>query len=312
MTWANVRSSTPQHETTESSEMSSWGPSWTSFSTVPTSYITDRQKALLRRAGYDFQDSARWIPYNVSVAKLSDSEEESGAWSGVSAGPGLYYWSDPNTKHTNATLKIVPAKCIYSYDYYAAEALAQWLAGYFNGTVHEAPSAVGVTVGGAPSTSGPAALLLNMYKSGNISFKSIEATFDNMTTSLTTYIRQNSAGVLTSPATGTVTHNETCVRIRWAWLTFPAALTVLMFVFFAAMVHHTSQTGTKVRSHNFKSNALPLVYHGLDASEPSDLSNRAWTTMSEIDGDAKVKYVALASTEKGWRFVEMYQGRKCG
>ena len=133
-----------------------------------------------------------------------------------------------------------------------------------------------------------------------------------MTTSLNTYIRQNSAGVLTGPAIGTVTHNETCVRIRWAWLIFPAALTVLMFVFFAAMVHHTSRTATKVRSHNFKNNALPLVYHGLDASEPNDLSDRGWMTMSEIDGDAKDKYVTLSSTEKGWRLVEMYRGKKGG
>ena len=55
---------------------------------------------------------------------------------------------------------------------------------------------------------------------------------------------------------------------------------------------------------------LDVVYHGLEASERTELSDRAWTTVSEIDGDAKDKYVTLSSTEKGWRFVEMYQGRK--
>ena len=282
--------------------MSAWGPAWGSFSSVDMACINDEQKSLLRRAGYDFQDTTRWLPYNVSVY-APNSEQDPTTLSGLSAGSGLYYWSDPNLAYTNATQKIVPAKCIYSYDGSAAEALTEWLAGYFNGTVHQAPGAINVEVGGTITTSGSAALLLNMYDSGNISFKSIEATFHNMTTSLTTYIRQNSAGVLTDPAVGTVTHNETCVRIRWAWLTFPAALAVFMLIFFAAMVHHTSRTGTKVRSHDFKSNALPLVYHGLEASQRTDVSDKTWTTMSEIDGDAKHTYVTLSSTGQGWRFV---------
>ena len=232
-------------------------------------------------------------------------------WIGPSAGPGLAYSSDPSLNYTNATQSIVPAQCIYSYDSGSARALIEWLADYFNGTVHSAPGASFVTVGGStPTTAGPSALLMNLYDFGNVTLNSIESTFANITDSITTYLRQNSAGALHGPAIGIVTHNQTCVRIQWAWLTFPAALAIMVLVFFAAMVHGTSQTGTKVRSHDFKSNALPLVYHGLKYNDRKDVPDSGWKTMSQIDRDAKDKFVTLSSTEKGWRFVEMDRGRK--
>ena len=289
--------------------MSAWGGGYTTFNSVDMQCITEAQKTLLRREGYNFDSKTRWLPYNVSV---TPSETAAGTVvEGPSAGHGLTYYSDDYTRnYTDATLSIVPAKCIYTYDGSAARSLVSWLADYFNGTVISAPGGTGVNVDGKATTSGPAALLLNLYDSGNVTLNSMSRTFGNMTDSITTYLRQNGGGPFDGPATGVVTHNETCVRIRWAWLTFPAALAVMVLVFFAAMVYGTSQAGLEARRHDFKSSALPLVYHGLDADAQEDLARGRWENMSQIDRDAKEKPVMLRFTEKGWRFVEMHRGMK--
>ena len=135
-------------------------------------------------------------------------------------------------------------------------------------------------------------------------------TFANIPDSITTYLRQNGAGPFDGPAIGVVTHNETCVRIRWAWLTFPAVLAVMVLVSFAAMVYRTSRPGSDARRHDFKSNALPLIYHGLDSDAQEDHPRGRRGNMSQIDRDAKNKLVVLSFTEKAWRFVEMHGGMK--
>ena len=266
------------------------------------SCVTTAQKSLLLEAGYKFEYTTRWLAYNISVAAIDPSND----WGGASAGPGLAYFSDPALNYTNATQAIVPARCIYSYNAASARALVEWLGDYFNGTVHNAPEALFVTVNGEiPITSGSAALLSNLYDFGNVTLSSIDATFANITGSITTFIRQNSAGTLTGPAVGVATLNETCVWIRWGWLTFPAALTVMMLVFFVAMVGGTRRTGREVNNHDFKSSVLPLMFRGLNRDDQEDLSGGRMGTISQMDRDARSMLVALSLTDRGWRFVEV-------
>ena len=77
--------------------MFSWGPSWTTFSSCPhvlyhghTEDSSPRSRVPI--SGHSTLDSVQ----RLRRSALSASEEGSGAWSGVSAGPGLYYSSDPD------------------------------------------------------------------------------------------------------------------------------------------------------------------------------------------------------------------------
>ena len=271
------------------------------------SCVTPAQKSLLREAGYEFDDATRWLQYNVSVQSKAQAITYGDWWYGPPAGDGLAFFSDPALNYTNATQAIVPARCIYTYDQGSANAIVEWLGDYFNGTVFSAPEALFVSIDGGQTSviTGSAALLTNLYDFGNVTLSSINATFANITDSITTYIRQNSAGVLVDPAIGVATNTETCVHIRWGWLAFPAALAILMLVFFVALVHGTRRCGLEASNHDFKSDLLPLLFRGLYDDKQEDMRNGAMGTMAQMERDARSMLVELGLTERGWRLVEV-------
>lgn len=272
--------------------------------------VTDAQKALLRGLGYKFQDTTRWLAYNVSVVTIGPGQGN--IHGGAPAGPGLAYFSDYSLNYTNVTQSIVPPQCIYSYDWLSANALAKWLAGYFDGAVEVAPAAGLFTTGldeHASLTTASSALLLELYDGGRASLLRTSEIFTNITYSITTYIRQNGITHLSSPAVGLATHNETCVRIQWAWLTFPAGLVIMTLFFFVAMISGTRRTGHEVNNHDFKGSVLPLMFHGLYEDGPDSFGGTIGT-LGQMSRDAKHVLVALSPTDRGWRFTEMNREKR--
>ncbi len=103
------------------------------------------------------------------------------------------------------------------------------------------------------------------------------------------------------PAIGYVTSNETCVRVRWGWLVFPAALVALMIVFFIGMLLETRRG--EERDRNWKSSPMALMYHGLDHDTLIEHEHSDTSRVEDLTDDAKELHVRLIRTDKGWKFV---------
>lgn len=102
--------------------------------------------------------------------------------------------------------------------------------------------------------------LLQVYDYGSVSLESLNSTFQNISQSITTYMRERGNANHSEPVRGIVLHGQTCLEVRWGWLALPAALVVLTLLFFIAMIIQTRPTGN--RAQIWKSSPLALMYHG--------------------------------------------------
>ena len=258
-----------------------WGyPSMNSFLSymLDTECINPDELTMLSKGGYNIDPQQRWLGYNVTfdVWNLtSNTFPESMAFRG----------------------------CIYGWDEIFTQSLSYWFGGAFTGfvtgpwNVPEAP--LGQFDGLQP--------LQTIYNYGNVSFESVAQTFENISISLTNWMRQNGVTNYSIPAVGFATQDRTCVAIRWAWLIYPAALVVLNLCFFVLMVVQTWPSSTSSKRQNnpgiFKTNPLPLLYHGLWHSE--------WTVHDRYDNTtdtADLKAMKELATETRVKFNSSLDG----
>jgi hypothetical protein len=86
--------------------------------------------------------------------------------------------------------------------------------------------------------SGPQSLQA-LYDNGNTSYVIIEEAFENMSESLTNYMRLNGQVNQSVTVTGQVLHYATCLNVQWGWIALPAVVVLgtcalLAFTMFAA------------------------------------------------------------------------------
>ena len=112
---------------------------------------------------------------------------------------------------------------------------------------------------------------MQVYDYGNVSLESLNSTFQNISQSITTYMRETGNANHSEPAGGNVLRGETCLEVHWGWLALPAALVVLTLLFFIVMIIQTRPTGN--RAQIWKSSPLALIYHG-KLRLPSSLLHR--------------------------------------
>ena len=96
---------------------------------------------------------------------------------------------------------------------------------------------------------------------------------------------------------GEALKTETCVQVRWAWVSFPASLVALTIVFLATTVWKFR--GKTNRHRAWKSSSLAVLFGGLD----EDVRERIGTLgkKSELEKSAKETEVVLLMTDDGWR-----------
>ena len=185
----------------------------------------------------------------------------------------------------------VPVRCIYTIDLNAYRSVTSTLLFRFSGSLDD-PSVEGNTISSDH--------LLALYLASS-SLESTSAFFANISASLTTYVRQYAYAGLSPPATGTVSVGTTCVRVQWGWVGYAGATTLLLLVFFVAMVVHTRRAQV-APYHDFKSSALTLLYHGLEGESLDEAisigqRNSEW----QLDEMAKGMAVQLVHTDMGWK-----------
>ncbi|KAM7212003.1 Protein of unknown function (DUF3176) domain containing protein [Rhypophila decipiens] len=111
---------------------------------------------------------------------------------------------------------------------------------------------------------------------GNISVASMQAITDNMLKTMSTSLRNTKTTpdgsflpLANYPVLGGKAYkNDTCVRIEWIWLVFPAALNlmtvILMFMLLRTHALSKRHQGDPLTQHDYKTAVVPLLLHGFD------------------------------------------------
>jgi hypothetical protein len=101
-------------------------------------------------------------------------------------------------------------------------------------------------------------------------------------------------------AHGSAVQTDTCIRIRWGWLSFPTSLVFFTIVFLAATIWKTKKSDHLTRQHgHWKSSSLALLFGGLE----DDLRHgtRELEKRSDMDESARILRVSLSPGDDGWR-----------
>lgn len=234
-------------------------------SLLNTTCLTKNETDFLEGLGYLLTSNQKWIFYNLTG--FGGSLEPPSAW------------KTNDTMLIDFERAVQQRGCLYAVDFVFYNSLPAYLAASWDGTL-AGQRGVGK---GMLFFEGPQ-ILQTLYNYGDFSFKRTQSLFENVTESLTSYMRNNpgvsvsanstSAPVFgapqpdpmnfTTPAKGTVFYKRTCLVVRWPWMALPAALVVVTLSFFAFVLADQQRATHKVRS--WMSSPLPLLSFGLDAN----------------------------------------------
>ncbi|KAF2683665.1 hypothetical protein K458DRAFT_431890 [Lentithecium fluviatile CBS 122367] len=292
-----------EHEAFDLERPNSVGDFEGAYSAADLECLNQAQRDQLKLLGYRWNTTARFIPYRVSV--MSGTKEV--PW----FSPDNYCedtlspcgTDTPALPTTSTNITDVPAHCIYTMNQDAQLSLWTYLFHKFNSTLDDLENA-------DVSLHQDHLLALYLAGSGNGSLSEISSLFSNISHSLTTYIRRNGYEPLQDPAFGEVSVATTCVRVQWAWVGYAGMTTLLLLVFFIAIVVH-SRAGQDEPHHDFKSSALTLLYHGLDR-ESLDQAVGKSNREEDLHGMAKGVMVKLVDTEQGWKLRIVEPGEAKG
>lgn len=264
----------------------------------------------LRDLGYVFKDDIRWLQYNVSANPyVSDADPDCySTWYNMSissfqteAGKekGFYEGTGTNWTLSENGLRIVPQKCMYQALALVWNSMEYYFEQYFTGNVTDSFYNSGVWGSMIP---------LTVYEAGakdknkNGSLEQVQDLMQNITDSMTTYMRWHGNTNMSEPVIGIAEHNTICVHVRWGWLAYDAGFVILLLLFFLAMAFDTrlvKALSTNVR-HNFKSSALANLFHGFDKLSQEELEHiGSSNAVKELEDAAKERLVTLRLTEHG-------------
>lgn len=168
----------------------------------------------------------------------------------------------PLLNTTDLPLDIIPAQCIYGMEYWGTSSISDYLTDYLSGSI--SPGANGVSADGPPQ-------IRALFNDTNASFQSINDTFHSIAEGLTLRMRQyQSPGYLpvAKAVQGVVVDYHTCVRVRWAYLAFPASIVLFTVIFLVAMISLTRHSTMGAVAADWKSSPLPAMLNGLTMSSP--------------------------------------------
>ena len=230
----------------------------------------------LTNTGYDLRGKS-WVPNNTTTP----------------------YQDGFNTNNTNISISY---DCIYGFAPVATQNLDLFLNTWLSGQlVYASPV----------SRTGPA-VLQAIYNSENLTFERLNETWRNMSDSITNYMREHGAGdsgagfSYSTPALGEVHTEQSCIRVQWLFILYPAVLVVLALIFFVAMLFETSHGDSGRTDLDWKSSPLALIFHGLDhdtARQTDERFSLLWTR--DMEDVAKEMAVRLSQSDSGWKLVRV-------
>ncbi|KAK8074385.1 hypothetical protein PG997_009048 [Apiospora hydei] len=197
----------------------------------------------------------------------------------------------PLLNETRLPLDIIPGECLYSMSYTSVSGITSHLRTYFGGAI--SPGANGHSSDGPPQ-------LRAMYNDTYASFDSVNQTFHSIAEGITQRIRRYGEPLTlpaAQPALGLVFEQKTCVRVRWPYLAFPAAVAFLTTAFLCAVMGKAALGSAGMVAVGWKSSPLPMLFHGLakDVPVPVDTNGDAGltTSLKEMEQTARITTARL-------------------
>ena len=145
-----------------------------------------------------------------------------------------------------------------------------------------------------PSTGVGNITAMNIWRNGSIDLMSINGFMQNLTDMMTVPIRQRGIEGPKVWAQGQVIVMSSCVDVRWAWLSYSAALVGLALAFQILLV---LQSPEGVLDKAWKSSCLPILFCSLDDSLGQQI--RYKKTKNEMEKVAESAWAQLVQTREG-------------
>jgi hypothetical protein len=183
--------------------------------------------------------------------------------------------------------------CVWSIDSSSVGALWDTLRQMFH------KQYIGRGISGEAITTGEL-WLKSLWHNGTASLSTAEQYTAQLARALTIHTRQrfSSQDRDLGFAHGSAVKTETCIQIRWGWISFPISLVLFTMVFLAATIWQTKKRDHVTRQHgHWKSSSLALLFGGLE----DDLRHgtRALEKRSDMEESARLLKVSLSPGDDG-------------
>ncbi|MCJ1241670.1 hypothetical protein MMC14_009676 [Varicellaria rhodocarpa] len=212
-------------------------------------------------------------------------------------------WDDTYINDTELQEQFNDSIAIPIHCYYEAPPWREYFSDSISGTLMSGDLREG---GFTPDNHG-SSVLYELYSNRSISIDSVTAALENFTSVVSNYLRTVDDLLLNTAFESSWNHpvvseaftQQTCIYVRWQWLTLPIALLVATLIFFGALVvQNAGERGYGV----WKSSQNALLWHGLEGlaeQEAPDLE-----TLKEMDRRAKELTVQLGRSNRGWKLIQ--------
>jgi hypothetical protein len=207
-------------------------------------------------------------------------------------------WQPSSSTKDPVVLEWYAQDCVWTMDYVAALALKTELYNFF--AQKRLVAMYGIST--ARASYGDL-WIKSLFHNGTANMSTVEMFVGQLARSMTAYTRQNPMRDLRlGYVYGDAIRTEACVRVRWAWISFPASLVLLSICFLAVTMWRTRMAGLKTLGKGaWKSSSLAVLFAGLDERDRQEYGRL--NKKSEMLSAAEENKVALARTEDGWRLT---------
>lgn len=229
-----------------------WGTSWEPgyFGVLDTHCVSAQQATFLTARGYELNNATRWIPFNGDLSSDDSSDER-----------------DSNDWLSNLK-PLLQQKCVYQMSRFFMNKVGYGndmgpfvrnpTASHFIGTVQGLMWDRTKSDERVVNTFAGPEVLQHIYNYGRVDFERIQSVFQNLSDSLTTFVRTHGNASYSEPVKGQVQHYAICLGIQWPWIALPATLAVLTILFLILVVESTGRHGTPL----WKASPLPWILGG--------------------------------------------------
>jgi hypothetical protein len=249
---------------------------------------------------YRFQYFSSWLHVSSRVLRNGSWHECTPSIAQTMEQPVPVYndtvWRIPINGERPKNMQWYAEDCVWTIDHETDIALRQELNNIYSDRVLR----LEVSLGGADVSRGDVWIKL-IFRNGTASASTIGKQVGQLASSMTAYNRKNARPDSHARfAYGDATKVETCVQVRWPWISFPAGLVVLASLFLALTIWSTKQipsmnSGRPV----WKTSSLAVLFNGLDErllKEQGPMDKKS----EMMDRAARLR-VALKREDDGWK-----------
>ncbi len=201
------------------------------------------------------------------------------------------YQSTFDGDYSEADTHWFPADCVWTFGYPARAVIVSEMAGTLNDLQLTQPVVAPLQFPFRQSSvaAGPMAAK-NIWKNGTADLPSIDKYMTGLTDAMTATMRRRGKGGEGEWTIGEELITSTCVRVRWAWFSYPAVLVGLASVFLVALIW---QSPDRVGHRAWKSSSLAVLFCAVDDTiyEKSRI-DQTRGQISDIARSTKVQLVA--------------------